>query len=123
MTNKLIDKALAGEELTILTGPQSYSFLDVRDAASAITAACISDPIHWAEIYNLGTNEVYTLEEIANEIAEVNYKKLHKSISVAANKSEKQFNASLNIDKFRNTFDWFPAYTLNETLNWIYMNK
>ncbi len=35
--NKLIAKALAGEELKVLTGPQYYGFLDVRDAADAIS--------------------------------------------------------------------------------------
>ena len=120
VTNKLIDKALCGEELIVLSGPQYYGFLDVRDAADAITAVINSDPVNWSEVYNLGTNEAYTLEDIAKTVVEIYNQKFSANISYKTDPSEKFLNSALNCQKFNKDFHWTPRHTLNDTIEWIF---
>ena len=125
VTNKLIEKALAGEDLTILTGSQTYGFLDVRDAANALVVMLQTDTSGWAEVYNLGTNELYHLEDIAEIICSIYNENCNKSIGFNITYSEKQFNSSLDVSKFQKYFQWNNLTPLYETLKWIfdYKNK
>lgn len=121
--NKLIAKALAGEELKVLRGPQYYGFLDVRDAADAITAVINSDPGAWAEVYNLGTNEAYTLEDIAKTVVEIYNQKFSANLTYRTEPSEKSFNSALNCRIFNKDFHWKPRHTLRDTIQWIFDQK
>ena len=121
--NKLIAKALAGEELKVLTGSQYYGFLDVRDAADAITAVINSNPVTWAKVCNLGTNDAYTLENIAKQVVEVYNQKFSANITYRTEPSDKPFNSSLNCRKFNETFHWSPRHPLHDTIRWIFEQK
>ena len=121
--NKLVAKALAGEELKVLTGTQYYGFLDVRDAADAITAVINSDPVTWSEVCNLGTNEAYTLEYIAKMVTEIYNQKFSANITYRTEPSEKNFNSALNCRKFNAKFHWTPCHSLSDTIQWIYDQK
>ncbi len=121
--NKLINMVLAGEELKILTGTQYYGFLDVRDAASAINGVIKSDPTVWSEVYNLGANEAYTLENIAQQVVSIYNQKFSADVTYKTELSDKQFNSDLNSSKFCNVFHWIPLYSLQNTLEWIFIQK
>lgn len=121
--NKLIDKALCGEELIVLSGPQYYGFLDVRDAADAITAVINSDPMSWSEVYNLGTNESYTLEDIVKTVVEIYNQEFSANITYKTELSEKHFNSVLSCRKFNEDFHWSPRYSLIDTIQWIFEQK
>ena len=121
--NKLIAKALAGEDLKVLSGPQFYGFLDVRDAADAITMVINSDPTAWTEVYNLGTNEAYTLENIAKQVVEVYNQNFSVNIRYRTEPSDKPFNSALNSRKFNETFHWSPRHPLHDTIRWIFEQK
>ena len=121
--NKLIAKAFAGEELKVLRGPQYYGFLDVRDAADAITAVISSDTGAWAEVYNLGTNEAYTLEDIAKTVVEIYNKKFSANLTYRTELSEKSFNSALNCRIFNKDFHWKPRHILRDTIQWVFDQK
>ena len=121
--NKLVAKALAGEELKVLTGPQYYGFLDVRDASDAITTMIKSDTAAWSEVYNLGTNESYTLEDIVKTVVEIYNQKFSANITYKTELSEKHFNSVLSCRKFNEDFHWSPRYSLIDTIQWIFEQK
>lgn len=121
--NKLIAKALAGEELKVLTGPQYYGFLDVRDASDAITTMIKSDSAAWSEVYNLGTNESYTLEDIVKTVVEIYNQEFSANITYKTELSEKHFNSVLSCRKFNEDFHWSPRYSLIDTIQWIFEQK
>lgn len=121
--NKLVAKALAGEDLKVLSGPQYYGFLDVRDAADAITVVINSDPMTWAEVYNLGTNEAYTLEDIAKTVVEIYNQKFSANITYHTEPSDKPFNSALTCRKFNETFHWALRHSLSDTIRWIFDQK
>ena len=123
VTNKLIDKVLTGDDLTITVGNQYYGFLDVRDAALALVAVITNDSGTWNEVYNLGTNEINTLEEITELICNIYRESFNIQKTFQTEFSEKVINSTLNCEKFYDQFHWSPCYTLLPTLQWIFDYK
>ena len=123
ITNKLIDQALSGNVLHIMTGNQHYGFLDVRDAADAIVKMCENNPFQWDEIYNLGTNNSYNLYEIMEEICVIYNTYFEKPLFFSTETNEKVFNSSIVCRKFMETFQWSSTYPLSATLQWIFDSK
>lgn len=123
ITNKLVAQAVAGNDLQIVGGRQRFGFLDVRDAANALIAILNSNPELWDEVYNLGTNESYTLEEIAQEVCSIGYKYCNRKIQYKLIHTDKEHtvqNSSLDCTLYRKTFQWEPEFKLTDTLDWLY---
>ncbi|MCD7890602.1 MAG: NAD(P)-dependent oxidoreductase [Ruminococcus sp.] len=119
ITNKFAMKVRDGEQITISGGNQLFGFLDVRDAASGIIAAALSD-CGWAEAYNLGTNEAYRLLDIAAEAVSVGRSFGYSAPDPISNESENWQNSVLDCNKFQNEFSWHPKYDLKATLSEIF---
>ncbi|MCC8135801.1 MAG: NAD(P)-dependent oxidoreductase [Ruminococcus sp.] len=119
ITNKFAMRVRDGEQITISGGNQLFGFLDVRDAASGIIAAALSD-CGWAEAYNLGTNEAYRLLDIAAEAVSVGRSFGYSAPDPISNESENWQNSALDCNKFQNEFSWHPKYDLKATLSEIF---
>ncbi len=119
ITNKFAMEVRDGEQITISGGNQLFGFLDVRDAASGIIAAALSD-CGWAEAYNLGTNEAYRLLDIATEAVSVGRSFGYSAPDPISNESENWQNSALDCNKFQNEFSWHPKYDLKATLSEIF---
>lgn len=66
---KFADAAIAGRDLKVLGGGQNFSFLDVKDAASAILALLAVPLDCWDEAYNVTPMEQTNIVDLANLVA------------------------------------------------------
>lgn len=118
--NKFVAQAIEGKNLQIIGGTQRFGFLDIRDAVSGIAAVCAHLCDNWDEVYNLGANEDYTLEEIARCVCELSGKYCTKTIRYEVEPSEQAQNSALDCVNFREDFQWKPAYKLMDMVMSIY---
>ena len=119
ITNKFAAKVIAGEQITISGGEQIFGFLDVRDAAAAIIKIALSD-CEWHEVYNLGTNNAYTLREIAECAVVVGNEIGFTAPEPVYNNFGEWQNSALDCSKFMKYFDWKPTYSMKDTMHQIY---
>ena len=121
ITNKFASKIINGEQLTVLGGEQRFGYLDVRDAASGIISVALSEG-DWDEVYNLGNDGSYTLQEIAQAAVEVGRELGYdaKDVIVAANESGSFQNSSLICQKFNSNYSWKNEYDLKKSMIDIY---
>lgn len=115
IVNRFAIKVKNGEQITITGGDQIFGFLDVRDAAAGIIAAAMSDR-SWDEAYDLGTNESYTLKEMAEKAIEIgkNYGFTKSGLTVCEG-GEWQ-NSALICDKFLEHFNWKSELSICDTI-------
>jgi len=69
IVNRLIQRALGGEPLSVNRSGQRFGFLDVEDAVSALVSLLKTDPALWRPVYNVGSGSGCSVEEIARGIA------------------------------------------------------
>lgn len=123
ITNKFVKQALLGQDLQIVGGNQIYGFFDIRDAVDGLIAVCKSDPNSWAEVYNFGSNDSYTLEEIAKCVCELSEKYCTSPVIYHMETALLTHNSSLDCNLFSNDFKWKSQYKLKGTLNYIFKGE
>lgn len=121
--NKFIEQAMEGNDIHIVGGKQRFGFLDVRDAVDGLIAIMKSDSESWKETYNLGTNENYTLKEIAECVCKVSSEYCVKPAKYILEPSDLIKNSSLDCMLFQNSFEWRPHYTLLDMVTYIFQYK
>ena len=120
LVNKLVRQALKNKKINIYEGRQQFGLLDVRDAASAILLIADSDSRNWYRVYNLGTDRVYTLREIAKIVQDVVEKETNTRIFVTSEKRDDVVNSGIDAELFFHSFQWKPQFTLQDTVRDIY---
>lgn len=119
ITNKFVAKVIAGEQITISGGEQIFGFFDIRDAASGIIKTALSDG-EWQEVYNLGTNNAYTLREIAESSLALGKEFGFTVSNPVYTDSDDWQDSALDCRLFMNRFSWKPKYSMKDTINSIY---
>lgn len=119
IVNRFIKKALANETLNVLSGKQLFGFMDVRDATAAIINIAEHDCSPWDEVYNLGTEEAYSILDIAYTVKRVVEKERGGTVSICEKADDTVFCSALNSQKFCSSFDWHPLYSLEQTVEEI----
>jgi nucleoside-diphosphate-sugar epimerase len=105
------------------TGTQIRSFLYVKDAAIALISAlekcATGDPL------NIGTNEQFTIRQLAELVIELSGKPLALKFDVS--KPEGQMFKTTDVSKMKRILDWEPEYTfrqgVQETIAWYISHK
>jgi UDP-glucose 4-epimerase len=101
----------AGEPLTIVgDGNQRRDFTYVGDVVSANIIAAISNPDQEAfgQVYNIGTGNNYSINQIARMFA-------HETVNIAPRPGETRLSLANN-QKMKKTFGWNPTMKLE---NWL----
>lgn len=119
ITNKFAAKVISGEQITISGGDQLFGFLDVRDAAAGIIKAAFSN-MEWEESYNLGTNNAYTLREIAECSVAVGKEFGLNALAPVCTDGGDWQNSALDCSKFMTHFQFEPQHLLVDTIRSIY---
>ncbi len=103
---KFVDLYKQGKLLTITgDGNQTRSFVNVLDVANANVVAMTSEKVGQGEVINIGTNEMYSINKIAEVIGgEVVY--IEKRVEPYATEA--------SIVKAKELLDWSPKITLEE---------
>lgn len=119
VVNKMVRYALETGVIDVVRPAQIFDYMDVRDAASALTALAESDPAGWDEVYNLGSDDSRTLGEIASVVAEA-VRTWGCSCEVRmAMDSAPVSSSALDASRFREACRWKPAYTLEDAIGEI----
>lgn len=108
-----VENALTGTPINLISPRQIVSFIDVRDVATALVA--VLNYKSFPGIYNLGTSQNYTIEQVAQtvkDVAEKNYAISEVNITVNDNGTDKKIG--MDATKFMTTFNWVPEYSLKE---------
>ncbi len=69
--SKFIINALKGEPIKVLGGNQVFSYLHVEEAAEAIISLLKVPKENWKTVYNVGSEKIYTLLQIAEAVKSV----------------------------------------------------
>lgn len=112
MTNKFVKCALKGEKIIIDGRGQKVSYLEVRDAASALIAMINKDSSLWNTVYNLGNHHYCSVLEIAQSVNEIAKKYSVPSAEIELNEGQSSFNNLLNSELFYKDFEWEPHYDI-----------
>lgn len=112
MTNKFVKKALKGEKITVNGNGQKVSYLDVRDAASALIKMIDTDSSIWRPIYNLGNYYYSSVLEIAETVKNVGKVYSVNDVKIEVNSGQDNFNNLINSNLFYRDFKWKPYYTI-----------
>lgn len=122
LVNKMIDNALARHKIKILSGSQSFGFMDVEDAVLAIISVVNDKEKHWNEVYNLGIKGGYSLYDISSCIKD-NLIKFGVDVFIEQSEEIYLINSALSCDSFYNQFKFKPVNTLNDTVKKIIIAK
>lgn len=113
---RFISQALKNEPITIFgTGQQSRCFLHVKDAVQAMVRL-IAEPRAIGDVYNVGSQEEITIEQLAKEIIKIT-RSTSKLIYIPYETAyEDGFEDMLrrvpDISKIKNLIGFKPSYTL-----------
>jgi nucleoside-diphosphate-sugar epimerase len=120
VVNKMVKKALAGEELLVLENGSRFAYLDVADAVSGLLALCGSDSSKWLRAYNLGPDGCVTLTEIANLVLhEVNASNGEAGGARIKTSENTPTSSELDSSLFENSFGWVPVVGLGDSIHAI----
>lgn len=112
MTNRFVKHALKGQPIIINGGNQKVSYLDVRDAASALIAMMNKDSSLWNQVYNLGNYDYCTVLELAEIVKDVAKEYTIDNVKLEIREEESNFSNLINSELFYNDFKWRPYYTI-----------
>ncbi|MBU3877057.1 NAD(P)-dependent oxidoreductase [Faecalicatena sp. AGMB00832] len=116
VTNKLVVKAFETGKLCIADGNQRFGFLDVEEAAKGIIGLLKIPFETWKGIYNLGSENAYSLHDIANVIADVMEKYYGKKIEIDTAVAESELNTTLDSALIMRDTGYSPRMTLEESI-------
>lgn len=106
-----VENALAGRPIHVQGGDQHFSFIDVRDVASALSALVDkSATASLRRIYNLGTGMQASLISLAEEVkrvAEEHY--CTYPVQILRTASDDQRSIGMDASLFMSDFTWQPA--------------
>lgn len=114
--NVFVKNALSGSPIHLTAGNQICSFIDVRDVSSALIKVIESDINHFAEAYNLGTAEMFTIREIAEKVKQIGDTMYDTSVVITEEANENHIKIGMDNSLFKNTFKWKPSYSMDDMI-------
>lgn len=122
LPNVFAKQVLAGNDLRVVDSEQVFGYLDVRDAAEAITRVVLSaaDSPAWEEVYNLGTPKAYTLLQIAESVAKHGAAFCGREIRINVSGTADRKSSEVDPACFCEAFSWKPCYSLDESVQSIF---
>ncbi|NLY76519.1 MAG: NAD(P)-dependent oxidoreductase [Tissierellia bacterium] len=114
--SKFVIKALKSETINIIGGHQKFSYLDVRDASSAIISLLYTEPENWKEVYNLGSNQQHNIIEIASIVSEVAKKYTRKPVKIEVLKKDINLDVGMDSSLFYEDTGWKPQYNIKDII-------
>lgn len=119
VVNKMAYRALDVGIIEVTTPRRVFDFMDVRDAVSAFAALARSNPLDWSEVYNLGSGNAVTLEELAHLVAVAVRAQGYSCEVRISGDDDTILSSALDASSFCSDFEWVPRYTLAETVEAI----
>jgi nucleoside-diphosphate-sugar epimerase len=109
--SKMIISAIEDDIIMVEGGDQLFSFLDVRDACSAIGHLLSIPNIDWKQIYNVTPDSQLSILELANVIAICVGDRFHRDPApIVVKQKETSFAAGASNRLFKSDVCWTPDY-------------
>ena len=121
ITTRFVEFALASGEINVLESGQIFSFIHISDLVDSLIVYMENYKANNiqkenGQIYNIGTEESYTLSYLAEMIKE-ELKKYNKEVKIIIKEKEDGYkNNSVDMSKFFTEYDWRPKFTLKEII-------
>lgn len=113
---KFVENALEGKTIHIEGGKQNFSFMDVRDAASAIIQLMEIPNKEWNKYYNLGPEKQINIKELAQMAVQYAVTVGGYPVAIKIKEDDTLLNAGMNSGKIYQTLNWKPQYRLQDTI-------
>lgn len=110
-----VKKAKAGERFTVTAPNQYAALLDVKDAASGISAISDISPSKRAEIYNLGIGKQYSLLDYAESVKTIG-ESLGTNVSFDVVDNGNRICAGMDCSQLMKDTGWAPLILKNEMI-------
>jgi nucleoside-diphosphate-sugar epimerase len=123
VTSRFVDNIINNEPIKITGGKQSFSYLDVRDAADGIISLLSIRPDMWKSVYNLGPNRVYSIVQIAHLVNEVAKKYFFSPVKILIEEKDIYLKDEMDSTPFLNETGWKPQYEIQSTIESIFEFK
>ncbi len=120
MTNRFVKNAINGDTITVNIGNQKISYLDVRDAASALVQMMKADPLRWKNTYNLGNNSSFSLLELTKLIEIIAEENSIYNLDIVRYESEDSFHNYMNCNLFYKDFNWQPEFDIKKMISELF---
>ena len=121
LVRALCTNALKTGELHLKGGKQCFSYIDVRDAGSAVTAV-VKKPQWEQKIYNVGPDkmrfQLVQIAEIVRKIAE----KYGKTVNIFLEEDDTELWAGMDTSVFLKEFNWKPQFSVETMIEDIYLD-
>ena len=116
IVNRFIKQVMDGKNIHVVADRQVFGFLDVRDAVSALEKLVFSDYSQWGEVYNLGKNQGYSLQNIARLIANIGKEfEYHSSVVIEPSIQDIR-DSTLDGTRLMELLHWHPEIMLEQTV-------
>ena len=119
IVNRFIKQALSEHSLSVNISKQKFGFMDIGDAVSGIIVLLQPNQIFRHTIYNLGTPNGYSLEDLASRICSIAAKICQLDIHVDFTYLDSNTNTTINCERFYNDFSWRPKISLETSIEKI----
>ncbi len=117
---KLVKSAVDTGKMSYVGGMQQFALLDIRDAAAALLALIRVPADSWEKVYNLGHNNITTLDEVVTAIKQMSFQQYHQHITVQKQNREIPSIDGMDCARFFNATGWEPQYTLMDTVTELF---
>lgn len=116
-----VKNAIEGVPIRLMGGDQIYSFIDIRDVASGLYRISeISDSVKFAKAYNLGSNIMISIREIAEMVKRIGNAKYNLNVTIRQEDSDIKQEVGMDSSLFMNTFQWHPSFNMEQMIEYMY---
>ena len=118
--SKFVKFAIENKKIEIIGGSQNFCFMDYRDAIDALEIIINSNFEQSNTIYNIGNNLEINIVDMAEAVINEIKSTLEIDAELILTSNDKfYFDYKLNADKFMKDFNWYPKYSLSNTISEI----
>lgn len=119
--NVFVKNAIGGIPIKVFGGNQRCSFIDVRDVACALEAVIdMSDKIELDNAYNLGTNQTYTIAELADSVKRVAKESYSINAQIEREDADIKLDVGMDSSRFMKTFNWEPTISVDDMIRSLF---
>jgi nucleoside-diphosphate-sugar epimerase len=116
ITTRLMEEAIDKGRIKIQTSDVVFSYTHVFDIVRAILAiVTLGDSVNLDSKYNVGSEETYSIEDIAQEIKEI-LSRENFGMSVIKEHGNEVGSNAIDTSRFRQKTGWAPKYSLRDIL-------
>ena len=119
--NVFVKNAIGGIPIKVFGGNQRCSFIDVRDVACALEAVIdMADKIELDNAYNLGTNQTYTIAELADSVKRVAKESYSINAQIEREDADIKLDVGMDSSRFMKTFNWEPTISVDDMIRSLF---